>query len=476
MFKKLLPEIIILVAFVAISFLYINDPLKTQRSGYRSIELRQIVKKEGDVTRIDYIDDDGVLQIAADVGYATKLTNKQNNKEIETYLDDRGKHISRYSGYYGILREYDTTGNNYRITYLDEKNDPVLISQGYAVEERIFNECGQQISSKYLDTEGKPVLSRYNGFGARYEYDDRGHRVKITYLDEEGEPLILSSGYCSVVREYYETDGPENGKVRKEYYFLPGEVPVSLSLGQYGIYKEYDVNGQNSLVTYLDADGCPMVTNKGYTTVTYTYYADNSVQSTLYYDINGNPFRMSEGQYGTKIENGKIVYLNADGTEQFNIKNFAYSNSRFVIVIAIALVVIATFAGKRLNWLMLIIYIVIIIYFTLMFRDATKPRIGILHSYRHFLTRTEARTDIIRNIWLFIPFGTILFRVCPRKAVLLLPFMLSVSIEIIQYFKGVGLCELDDVISNGLGCVIGYEMGYLMQMIRKQMTVRHNAE
>ena len=32
-------------------------------------------------------------------------------------------------------------------------------------------------------------------------------------------------------------------------------MPASLSLGQHGVYKEYDQNGQISLMTYLDDDG-----------------------------------------------------------------------------------------------------------------------------------------------------------------------------------------------------------------------------
>ncbi len=464
--KKFILAVILLIVFVLISIQCINKPMKTRRSEFRSSELNQVVTKNGNVIRMDYTDDDGNLRIAANYGYASKLIVQQKNTEIETYLDDCGEQISMYAGYYGVLREYDAMGNNIRVTYLDANNAPIVMALKYAVEEKDFDEFGRQVFCRYFDVEGKPALSYNNGFGVHYEYDEKGQKVRITYLDDKGQPMIISSGYSILTREYYETDGPEKGKVKKEHYYLPDGMPASLSLGQYGVYKEYDENGQNSLITYLGADGVPMITKKGYTSVAYTYYADNTVQSTFYYDINGNPFRLDEGQYGIKDVNGQTIYLDADGKEQFNIKNFAYYDSRFVIIIVIMLVILSAFAEKKVNWLMLITYTGVIAYFTLMFREMGESKIGILRSYSGFFASASIRADILKNIWLFIPMGGILFKLCSRKIILLLPVSLSIIVETIQYFTGLGLCELDDVISNGLGGIIGYGMGGLVQMIR----------
>lgn len=472
MMRRFVPAIILLVVFVGGSFQCINAPLKTRRSEHRSTKLKQVVTKNDNVTRTDYFDDDGNLQIAANVGYATKLAVDQDNLETEIFFDDQGERISLYAGYYGIQREYDNAGNTIRITYLDENNTPMVMSLKYAIEERDYDDSGRLVTRRYYNAEGEPAYSYYNGYGARYEYDDERHRVRITYFDETGEPAILLSGYSILEREYYETDGPENGKVKREFYFLPDGRPASLSLGQYGIYNEYDENEQVSLTTYLSFDGSPIVTNKGYTSISYTYYADNSVQTILYYDINGNPFRMGEGQYGTKNVSGQTVYLNADGTEQFNIKIFIYNHSEFVILTAMMLVILSALTGKKMNLLMLILYIGVIMYFTLMYRESGGPKIFLLRSYSRFFVNAEMRASIIKNIWLFVPLGTILSRLCPRKTVIFAPIILSVFIETIQYFTGMGLCELDDVVSNGLGAAIGYGMNCLIQMIRRQ--IRHS--
>ena len=467
--KRFLPAILLLAAFVGLSLQFINEPLRTRRSDYRSNMLKQVVTKDGNVVRTDYIDDDGIPRIAANVGYATKISVQQGNSETETFFDDRGERISLYCGYYGILREYDEAGNNIRITYLNEKNEPVVMSLNYAVEERCFNEAGRLVSRRYLDTEGNPALSCENGFGARYRYDDKGRMVMVTYIGEKGEPVTLPYGYSTLVRRYSDTDSSGNRNGIKDLYYLPDGSPALLPLGQSGEYKEYDGNGLVLWMTYLDADGSPIVTNKGYTSVAYTYYANNSVQSTFYYDIHGNPFRMSEGQYGTKDENGQTVYLNADGTEQFNIKNYVYKHSGTVIIIAIILVLFSSFTGRKINCLMLAAYLGVIAYFTLMYRETGETRIGLFRSYRAVLFSAEARAGILKNIWLFVPLGAILYRIYPRKAVLSVPVLLSVIIEAVQLLSGTGICELSDVISNGLGGAIGYGAATLTQAIRKAL-------
>lgn len=454
-------SVALLIAFIVVSALFICSPKKTPRSEYHSSDLKQVVTKDENVTRTDYVDENGNIRIAANVGYATRLVTREEHSELETYLDDQGEQISRYSGYYSIRRDFDDEGHVIRITYLDAGDSPVVISSKYAIEEIAYDDFGRQVSSRYLGVEGNPALSSYNGYGARYEYDGKGRRTRITYLDALGNPMLLSAGYSIISREYYETNGSENGKVKREFYYLSDGTPAVLYLGHSGVYKEYDKNGQTALTTYLDADGNPMVTNKGYTSIRYTYHNNNTVETTMYYDINGKPFRMSEGQYGTRDNYGQTIYLNADGSEQFNAKNLAYNDSIIVIVIALLLVIISTLAGRRLNGLLLILYLVAIMYFTLMYRKVGEPEIGILRSYQRFFTSADTRADILKNIWLFIPLGAILFRLYPKKTILLAAILLSVAIEVVQYIMGVGFSELDDVISNGLGSALGFGMAWL---------------
>lgn len=80
-------------------------------------------------------------------------------------------------------------------------------------------------------------------------------------------------------------------------------------------------------------------------------------------------------------------------------------------------------------------------------------------SFRDLLAgKPTGKTDVIQNInniLFFIPFGFFL----PAKKwwmTLLAAMCLSIAVEAAQYFLALGLCELDDVISNSFGALVGY--------------------
>lgn len=469
--KKHIYTLFILITLI-VSILLFNTSKKTPLSGYRSDDLKMVVTRDGDITQTDYVDSEGKTCLAVNLGYATRIVAKEEDREWEYYLDEKGIKVSMATGFYGILRDYDEEGNVFRITYLDDHNEPVITSEGYSIEEREYNEKKQQIARKYFDTLGQPVKTKSYGYGRLIKYDEHGNAYRIIYVDQNGQPMSTAAGYAIIEREFYLEDGPEKGRVKKEFYYDSDGSPIALSLGQYGVYREYDENGQSSLVTYLDTLGNPIATNKGFTTLAYTYHADNSVATVMYYDINGAPFQMPEGQYGSQNENGQVTYLNADGHMILNLKNIVYNDSRMIVFIAISAVIFSSITGNKINWLLLIACIGTIIYFTLMFRESRESELGIFYSYRRFFISADARLDILRNIWLFVPLGAILYRLYPHYSILFIPFLLSISIEATQYFNGIGICEIDDVISNGLGGFIGYSMSSIMEVVKKRLIIK----
>lgn len=64
--------------------------------------------------------------------------------------------------------------------------------------------------------------------------------------------------------------------------------------------------------------------------------------------------------------------------------------------------------------------------------------------------------QILANIVLFIPLGVLLPN---RKRFLLIPILLSISIELLQLYTLRGLFEFDDIFDNTLGAVIGWAIG-----------------
>ncbi len=454
-------RLLLAVFFLIISFMFINPIIRTKRSNYSSNQLKMTTSVIDEHTkRTDYIDSSGRITIAADLGYATMVVTQTEKGRLEQFYDKEGHPIRRGNGFYAVLREYDKQGNNIRNIYLDPEGKPEKTTNGYAIEEREYNDKKLLISVRYYDTEGNPTASPYFGFGRINEYDKNDRNTKTTYINESNDPLRTKLGYATIVRRYYPEDNPWKNKVESEFYFDETGKPIALSLGQYGVHKEYNEKGQEAVLTYLNADGQPVITNKGYTTVACTYQANNSVATELYYDLDGKPFSLSEGQYGIKREDGKTIYLNKDGNEILNLRTILYNHSWIVIVIATAVIVFSAIVGRKMNIVLFFLCICVIIYLTLMFRDGNETnKTSFLWHYKKFFSSREARAEIMKNIWLFIPLGAILYHLYPKKIILLVPVLLSLVIEGTQYITGTGYCELDDVISNSIGGWIGFYSG-----------------
>ena len=69
--------------------------------------------------------------------------------------------------------------------------------------------------------------------------------------------------------------------------------------------------------------------------------------------------------------------------------------------------------------------------------------------------------EIIVNVLMLFPIG-FMFNItgAPRMAIIIIiGILFSVFIELAQYITQTGLCEIDDVIHNTFGCVVGYLTG-----------------
>ena len=469
-------KIILITVFLLLSFLFISPAVQKARSTYHSSQLTKQYTRDQNSERTEYTDSKGRLTIAADLGYAVMAVTKTESGRLEKYYDDQGEPISRSDGYYAVLRQYNEKGDNIRNTYLDNEYNPIMTHSGYAIQEREYNDNNRVVTVRYLDTEGNPVCTASYGYGRIYEYDENGNNSKQTYCDASGKPMITKLGYASVTRKYYVDEGPENGKVESEFYFDEEGASKPLSLGQYGVHIEYNELGQKAKITYLDATGNPMITNKGYTTVERTFHVNNYVATEKYYDLDGKPFSLPEGQYGIKQIDGQTDYLDQNGKEIFNLKNLLYNHSWTVILLSIAVIVMSVMLSRRWNVILVWLCVFVIVYLTLMFRETEGTKNTELFGYyRRLFESSEARADIIKNIWLFIPLGAVLYQLCPKKRIILAAVGLSILIEIIQYITGTGYCELDDIISNSLGGTIGFIAGKLTTDLKRRINRRRHS-
>lgn len=323
---------------------------------------------------------------------------------------------------------------------------------------------GNTVLTEYFDGKGKPKKQSKWYYAILKEYDEAGNALKTTYLGMDGQPVTTKSGYAILRRTYYDRE-PIAGKVENEYYFDVKDEPKALSHGQYGLHNEYDEKGRVIACTYLGADGKPKKGDQGYATVKKTYYDNGSLDTETYYDEYGKPVALSLGQYGTKRINGRKVYINAKGREMFALRNHLFEHLISVMIAALLISSLAMILGKKGNVALLALFLLCIAYMTLLYRNDgnVKPELELFWSYKKFFSSQVTRKEIINNIWLFLPLGTILCRLQPRWRAVLIAVAISVGIEFLQYVTGLGAAEVDDVLNNGLGAMLGTWFGYVTE-------------
>lgn len=84
--------------------------------------------------------------------------------------------------------------------------------------------------------------------------------------------------------------------------------------------------------------------------------------------------------------------------------------------------------------------------------------------------------EIIMNIAGFIPLGFLMgaaFQKMRWWQLILVGFLISLSIESIQYFFKLGIAEFDDVFNNTLGVTSGYAIYYLTHFLRNKIRLNN---
>ena len=444
--------ILLIASVVLLSVLaLLPDAEVDHDAGYIASELSIRETVDGSVTSTSYVNPDGVITEAIDMGYATVCRMRDDNDRVveERYLDASGKPVARYGDYYGLSYEYDETSTV--ITYLDAERNPIERSDGYSTIVRTQAD-GRASDDFYFDLNGQPVQCSGGYYGFHREYNSDGQNTGLTFLDKDGHAVCTSSGYAI---KTYQRD--ENGTVVGEQYFDTEGNPARSLLGQYGESYQRNEQGHIGQITYLDTDGNPAPTNAGYTILKRTYHRDGTADTDMYFDTDGNQKALSKGQYGIK-RSGKVnLLLDRNGNIMLCVDNLLSGFPCMVVVFGCVVCLLMIFLPKSLSIVLTIVYVAFILYETLMFRESGDARTNfVLFSYAgKFLKEQSVRVGVINNIWLFVPLGAGLYRIIQKKRVLLVPFVMSVAIETAQYITGLGIAEFDDVFGNTLGGWIG---------------------
>ena len=110
-------------------------------------------------------------------------------------------------------------------------------------------------------------------------------------------------------------------------------------------------------------------------------------------------------------------------------------------------------------------YTIFIVWYTLLKREPRgaervfKPELFWAIRWWIVNPTVESKKEAVQylmNILFFIPYGLLFPWKDNWKRVLVTALVLSISIELSQFIFNLGWCEVDDVISNTLGAMIGY--------------------
>ena len=131
---------------------------------------------------------------------------------------------------------------------------------------------------------------------------------------------------------------------------------------------------------------------------------------------------------------------------------------------------------QRNTSIILVIYVVILLYFTVIGRyshEEYENRIYFYYSYRRLIEHYDSQSmrQILLNIAMLIPVGFLLPMIFNCKGKYLktigISILLIIVIELLQMLTKTGSCEVDDIINNLLGALLGMALYHMVRRIIK---------
>ena len=116
--------------------------------------------------------------------------------------------------------------------------------------------------------------------------------------------------------------------------------------------------------------------------------------------------------------------------------------------------------GKKISFTIFLAYVVVIFYTAFLSREPGSRKSISLVLFETWGCTFHMHAMFIENIIMFIPFGILnplLFRKFRNARVCVLAgFICSCSIEVLQHITQTGYLQLDDVMTNTIGTILGW--------------------
>ena len=140
-----------------------------------------------------------------------------------------------------------------------------------------------------------------------------------------------------------------------------------------------------------------------------------------------------------------------------------------VPIVVIAIIIVALIEKKEYRrqvlWSMLAVWVLGLVYLTFLYRlpgGSGKVTYDFFHMYRTAgqyngsLATNQAFRQILFNLLLYVPFGCVFSALSGWVWLsIVIGGALSILTEVLQYITGLGWADIDDVISNILGLILG---------------------
>ena len=134
------------------------------------------------------------------------------------------------------------------------------------------------------------------------------------------------------------------------------------------------------------------------------------------------------------------------------------------------LLLLILLSTRRISLLLLLAYLGFIVYMTILNRSSQGNILYLTLPLNAYLFFTNS--EIMMNIWLFVPLGAILYKLFRMWQIFLIPIVITLVIETTQIVYGVGAFELTDIIANTMGGMIGIAGCYVLEPIAMKIYKR----
>jgi len=124
---------------------------------------------------------------------------------------------------------------------------------------------------------------------------------------------------------------------------------------------------------------------------------------------------------------------------------------------------------RRVSWWMFLTYLLMVLCFTIIFREEKNvAQISMKPIWEYDSLNYNQIAEAILNVLLFMPLGLLAGAAIRRKRFLKTVGLccgISVTIEILQLVLKKGVCNIDDVINNSAGCIIGCGLFLIIKLL-----------